>query len=411
MLLHRFTAALVVCCLVSGSAHTHIAVQPDSLKKSQASSASHAKWYDKISLRGYSQFRYNRLLETNSDLRCEQCDKGIGKGQSFGFRRGRLVFSGNPHDRIYLYLQFDYSADASSTSKHFMQVRDAYIDYSFDKKKMYRLRVGQSKVPYGFENLQSSQNRLPLDRSDPLNSAAPNERDMGVYFMYAPEKIRTRFKSLVDNGLKGSGDYGVLTFGAYNGQAANKPELNDQLHWVARLSSPFAIGKQVIEPGIQAYSGQFTLAKDQLTKGVKAKGDLTYTDRRVAGSLVLFPQPIGIQAEYNVGESPTFDTRLDSVTVQRLHGGYVTASFRAMVHGGYLLPYIRYQVYNGGKKLETDARRYEVHETEIGIEWQPFKNFELTLAYMISQRAYHDFTTKNYDERGNLLRVQMQVNY
>jgi hypothetical protein len=49
---------------------------------------------------------------------------------------------------------------------------------SFDAKKEYRVRIGQSKVPYGFENLQSSQNRLTLDRNDALNSAVVNERDL-----------------------------------------------------------------------------------------------------------------------------------------------------------------------------------------------------------------------------------------
>jgi hypothetical protein len=49
---------------------------------------------------------------------------------------------------------------------------------SFDAKKEYRVRIGQSKVPYGFENLQSSQNRLTLDRNDALNSAVANERDL-----------------------------------------------------------------------------------------------------------------------------------------------------------------------------------------------------------------------------------------
>ncbi|MDO8971531.1 MAG: hypothetical protein Q7U74_12630, partial [Saprospiraceae bacterium] len=52
-----------------------------------------AKWYDKLSLRGYAQFRYNRLLETNPALKCDQCDKGIGEGQTFQFRRARLIFS------------------------------------------------------------------------------------------------------------------------------------------------------------------------------------------------------------------------------------------------------------------------------------------------------------------------------
>jgi hypothetical protein len=45
-------------------------------------------------------------------------------------------------------------------TNNFLQIRDAYFDLSFDAKKEYRVRIGQSKVPYGFENLQSSQNRL-----------------------------------------------------------------------------------------------------------------------------------------------------------------------------------------------------------------------------------------------------------
>jgi hypothetical protein len=36
---------------------------------------SEKKWYDNISIRGYTQIRYNRLLESNEDLGCEQCDK------------------------------------------------------------------------------------------------------------------------------------------------------------------------------------------------------------------------------------------------------------------------------------------------------------------------------------------------
>jgi hypothetical protein len=45
---------------------------------------------------------------------------------------------------------------------------------SFDTKKI-SFKSRQSKVPFGFENLQSSQNRLTLDRNDALNSAANEE--------------------------------------------------------------------------------------------------------------------------------------------------------------------------------------------------------------------------------------------
>lgn len=399
----------LLCLCVHANSQTTSA---DSLaKKAPAAAvkpASSPKWYDKLSLRGYAQFRYNRLFETNPDLRCEQCDRSIGSGQTFSFRRARLIFSGDVHERVFAYIQFDYSADASSTSKHFLQVRDAYFDLALDKKKEYRLRIGQSKVPFGFENLQSSSNRLPFDRADALNSAAANERDFGVFFMYAPQKKREFYKNFTSEALKSSGDYGIFAFGLYNGQTANRPEQNDNLHAVARLSYPFKIGKQVIEPGIQAYSGKFTLLST--TKGVKTNEDLTYIDRRVAASVVLYQQPFGILAEYNIGESPSFDPQSDSIRVQKLNGGFITASYRTKLGKGFINPYARYQVYDGAKKHEVDARKYEMNELEIGVEWLPLKNMEFTVAYVISNRKYWDYAT-DYAEKGNFLRIQVQANY
>ena len=160
-------------------------------------------------------------------------------------------------------------------------------------------------------------------------------------------------------------------------------------------------------------SGLFTLAKDQLSLKVKAAKDLTYTDRRIAGSLVLYPQPFGILAEYNVGESPGFDAATDSIRVQKLNGGFVTASYRSKLGKGFIMPYARYQVYDGAKKHELDARRYDMNELELGVEWQPIKNLELTMAYVISDRKYWNYseTKTYYAEKGNFLRVQVQTNY
>jgi hypothetical protein len=179
---------------------------------------------------------------------------------------------------------------------------------------------------------------------------------------------------------------------------------------VARLSYPFKVGNQIIEPGIQAYTGRFTLSKDQVSNGAKAVENLTYTDRRVAATVVLYQQPFGILAEYNVGESPSFDVASDSIRVQKLNGGFVTASYRSKLGKGYVTPYARYQVYDGAKKQELDARRYDMNELEIGVEWLPIRNLEVTLAYVISNRKYSDFKS-DYDERGNFLRLQMQANY
>jgi hypothetical protein len=286
------------------------------------------------------------------------------------------------------------------------------MDLALDKKKEYRLRVGQSKVPYGFENMQSSQNRLALDRNDALNSAVSNERDMGVFFYYAPEKIRARFASLIADGLKGNGDYGVFAVGVYNGQTANKPELNNQPHAVARITYPFALKNgQIIEPGIQAYTGKYVLPTDLRSVGIKGSKDFSYLDQRVAGSIIVYPKPFGIQAEYNIGTGPEYNKLTKTVENKPLKGGYITASYLLKKNKQIAIPFVRYQYYEGGKKHELDARSYKVKETEVGVEWQPNKNFELVAMYTISQRRFEDLKLSENFQKGNLLRLQAQMNF
>lgn len=369
------------------------------------------KWYESISIRGYSQIRYNRLLETNPNLNCEQCDRSWGDNGGFFMRRMRVIFFGQIGPKVYFYVQPDFASSAASDRLHFGQIRDAYFDIGLDNDNEFRLRIGQSKVPYGFENMQSSQNRIPLDRNDALNSAVANERDIGVFFYWAPKEKRKLFSNLVSDGLKGSGDYGMFAFGLYNGQTANSPELNNKLHAVTRFSYPMLVGKQIVEMGIQAYKGQFVIPRSNLSAGVKYKPDLNYPDERVAASVILYPKPFGIQAEYNVGRGPAFNKQTDSIEVQSLNGGYITLSYLKKFAKQTLIPFIRYQQYNGGKKHERDARSYNVRELELGAEWQINKNFELVVNYTLSNRRYEDYILQNNLQKGNLLRIQAQVNF
>ncbi len=397
--------ALAVCPILSNASNIPFSTK-DSTKKEVKKN-----WYDTFTIRGYMQVRYNRLLETNAQLKCEQCDRSMGDGGGFFVRRMRIIFSGNVGERVYFYVQPDFASSASSTGLHFGQIRDMYVDVALDKKKEYRLRIGQSKVPYGFENMQSSQNRLPLDRNDALNSAVSNERDMGVFFMYAPAKIRTLYASLIADGLKGNGDYGIFAFGAYNGQTANKPELNNEPHVVARLTYPFQLKNgQIIEPGIQAYSGKYVLPTDLRSVGVKGTSDFSYLDQRVAASFVLYPKPFGIQAEYNIGTGPEFNKITKTVENKALKGGYITASYM-IKQKQIFIPFVRGHIYEGGKKHELDARSYRVKELEVGVEWQPNKNFELVTMYTISERRFEDLKVLENLQKGSLLRLQAQLNF
>jgi len=364
-------------------------------------------WYERVALRGYAQLRYNRLLETNKSLACAQCDRSIGNNGGIFLRRGRLILSGDVHPRVSIYIQPDYGSDAAGT-QHYLQLRDAYFDIFLDSAKTHRLRIGQSKVPFGFENLQSSQNRLPLDRNDALNSAVPNERDMGVLYYWASTVARQRFRMLVDSGLKGSGDYGVFGFGMLNGQTANRPEANNSLHAVARLTYPFRLANgQFVEAGISGYSGRFVL----VSRSTGASAAPEYDDRRLALSLLWYAQPFGIEGEYNWGTGPAFDPEARAVESRTLRGGFVQSMYRWRTHGQVVQPFVRIQSFDGGKKVENDARLHRVREFESGIEWLPFANFELTAQYTVSDRRVEDLGSIGNRQRGRFLRLQAQVNY
>lgn len=401
---------MVISCMCLSSIQAQV-LNPKTGSQKESPAKEPRKWYDVINIGGYMQVRYNRLLETNPKLKCDQCDKSIGENGGFIIRRGRIKISGNLTKNVYFYIQPDFGSSVGS-SGNVMQLRDAFFDIGFDKKNEYRLRIGQSKIPFGFENLQSSQNRLPLDRDDAINSAFSNERDMGGFFYWAPAAKRELLSSLVKDNFKGSGDYGVFGFGVFNGQTANKSDLNKGLHTVARFSYPFKYKSQVFEPGIQAYMGKYVLPTDLRTAGVKAANNFEFDEKRIATSLIVYPNPFGIQAEYNWGKGPQYNPAKDSIETKNLSGGYVTLTFKKELKNGMVLfPFTRLQRYKGGKKHEQDARSYDMKEIESGVEWQMHRNFELTVSYVISERRFEDGKQKNNLQKGNFLRLQGQINF
>jgi hypothetical protein len=377
-------------------------------------------WYDRISLRGYAQVRYNGLFSTNDKVSCDQCDKSWGTtsmdpdakaNNGLFIRRARLVFSGQVHKNVFFYFQPDFASSPSSGIQNFVQIRDLFFDVSFDEKREYRVRVGQSKIPYGFENMQSSSQRLTLDRADGINSSIANERDLGMFFYWAPSEIRERFEMLVKDGLKGSGDFGVFAFGVYNGQIANKIDGNRNLNVVARATYPFVIGNQIIEPGIQAYTGKWAFT-GEVSSGVVVNGDPQYIkDERIGATFVLYPKPFGIQTEYNIGTGPRYNPETNTIDVSDLNGGYVLLNYKLDIKKQHIYPFAKFQYYDGGKKYEKDARSYVVRDYQIGVEWQPLKALEFVAEYVIADRTFEDSALPINRQQGNLLRLQAQFNF
>ena len=214
---------------------------PAAQRQPEGRAAPASRWYDRIGLRGYTQFRLEKAGTPADGPPVEvPADRFANANETFGIRRGRFIFSGDVTDHVYLYAQSDFSASTGAPDFS-LQMRDLYADIALDADKAFRVRLGQSKVPFGWVNMQSSQNRAPLERPDAINSAAEGERDLGAYLMWASPEARRRFRDLVGQGLKGSGDYGVIAVGAYSGQGLNRSDQNGNVHWLARAAYPFRL--------------------------------------------------------------------------------------------------------------------------------------------------------------------------
>lgn len=406
------------------------------------------KWFNKLSIRGYTQMRYNLGLSGDRAVSTAGADKhpelrsvgdsSIKNGSNFSLRRVRLVFSGDINDYVSFYLQPDFAT--TNGDQNFAQLRDAYADLAFDKPHEYRIRAGQQKIPFGWENLQSSQNRLTLDRDDALNGAVPSERDLGLFAYWTPTDVQKLWKTLSKKGLKTSGDYGVLGVGVYNGQGINKAETNDDLHVAVHSTYPIDLGfmhsalnGQVLEMGVDGMSGRYTPTTAAYTPferrdaigrivatgntvsvaapTVRSDGQGMINEDRVAVHAVLFPQPFGLQAEWTWGHAGALNDITNVIERRPLQGGYVMAMYKfdnIFNTEGTVIPYVKWQTYEGAWKGATNSPYTSVDETEAGVEYQVMKALELTLAYAHMNRTN---VTDLGQAQGDVMRAQLQVNY
>jgi hypothetical protein len=350
-------------------------------------------------------------------------DPFVSDTMSYGIRRGRLTYSGDVTNHLYLYSQLDFFAgvgnSANNGSTYSLQARDMYADISLDPAREFRARLGLSKVPYGFVNLQSSQNRLALERADALNSAVEGERDMGAYLIWAPYVIRERFKNLVKMGLRGTGDYGVLNVGVYNGSGINNNDNNGAMHSIVHAAYPFEFDNgQFFEIGASFYTGNFkpgTAAMGTLAAPTVATSGVL--DQRYAFNAVLYPQPFGLEAEWTFGKGPQLSQDMRTITSQSLEGGYIQACYRHVFpNQSELIPFVRWQTFDGARKFATNAPKNRVSEVAAGIRYVPYPELEMTLMYSNGTRTN---TTDNpagggaryRDVNVSYIGLQAQINF
>jgi hypothetical protein len=291
--------------------------------------------------------------------------------------------------------------------------------------------------------------------------------------------VQDLYKEITDAGLKHTGNYGMIGIGAYMGQGANQNDLNDNWHNVARFTYPWKTASgQIFEAGIQGYSGNYvrstgnyfqqgvtdgnfnaSISSNQTTAGGTFPGDLLtdskfavtgataigsssrrgsitarpgvavddrngFKDERVAVSFRMYPQPWGLEGEWNWGTTPGLDMAENKVKNKSLHGGYIQGSYFAKdvtlfnTNIGTVIPFVKWQYFDGYNKAEVNAPRNKVNDWEIGAEWQIAPEVELVAEYHIMKRtnmttggAFNALEGSYRTFDGQALRLQLQYNF
>lgn len=379
-------------------------------------------WYEKLRLRGYTQMRFNQIVsgDANAPAGVSRLrtigDSEVRPDNNFSFRRIRMIIQGDVNEHLSLYFQPDFAAAVSNQSagerrEGAVSLRDMYADVFPTGDKAFRIRLGQSKVPYGWENMQSSSQRLALDRTDAINTAASGERDLGIVAYYTPHHVQKIWDRLAADGQKLFGNYGAFGFGAFNGQGLNRTEGNDGVMLVGLATWPFeldglGLDGQVFEIGGSVMHNR--IRPEVRTGGLSAA---SFKDDRVNLHAILYPQPIGVQAEWNWGKGPEFVPASGRIEERPLDGGYVQLMGKIDKSPiGPFYPFARWQYYRGGFKAAINSPRLETEELELGFEFQLDSALEITTTYGFAKRKEADERRFGQAE-GQILRIQAQWNY
>jgi hypothetical protein len=336
------------------------------------------KWYDTMKVSGYFQGRWTDYLD---DLqKSADANTKVEVGNEFQVRRARTKLEFLPTDDARVEIEADWGDEKPT-------VKSAFIENTLSPKGWWT-RLGQQKVPFGFELVQSSGTRLPFESSNLIRREFPGEYDMGLVALWTRPQDRKLFAAGRSSAWA-PGDYGAFSLGVFNGQgSSDKPwgdtqtgDLNDSKHLVARYARPFTWkGDAYAEVGASYFTGSYY--------SVKAQRD--YDDNLLGLHAYLAPDPLGLQAEYYTGETEGDD----------LQGWYAMGLWRTGPKG---TAYLRYDDYEGRRK-GNGTSPYDRHRTGMGYAYQVDSKVRLSAQYDLERL---DTTGEDNDQLG----MQLQVSF
>jgi hypothetical protein len=149
--------------------------------------------------------------------------------------RPRVIFIIDPHWEADL----DLNVTSRSVATASFAARDAYLQW---QNHGLQGRMGQSKVPFGYEvYLEGDPDRVEMERARILGVLFPDERDLGIFFRTAPAN-------------KGA-TWGAIA--VYNGNGINRLDNNTNKDVAATIKVPLDRHNTI---GLSAAAGDFTPA-------------------------------------------------------------------------------------------------------------------------------------------------------
>jgi hypothetical protein len=301
-----------------------------------------------VKISGYLQTRF----ESNR-ARTPQTD--------FYLRRAYLKLQADPSPFASAVLQWDGAGTNVSPL-------DAYIDLKAKKGGSF-LRIGQYKVPFGYEIPENPSDRLAPEASRALSVLFPGSRDRGVY---------------ASTSLKGHASF---LLGALNGNGTARDNNNDK-DYLAHAEIPLGSTGSI---GFSGYTGKATTAKTTTDANGKTSTVTTNTDREYYGAnLQTQIGRVQAHAEYALGRN----------LGAKINGGYVQLALTtpAKTTGG--TPFLKYDWFDPS---QSKAKDY-FNRWTFGYAYDLDKSTRVTLTY----EAAKDQATPTKDD---ITTLQFQVKY
>ncbi len=271
-------------------------------------------WFERLSLRGYTQLRVNEFLSGDDTAPAGRArlrsvhDGGISDRNNFTFRRVRVVLQGDIHERLFLYIQPDFAVNVSNqsgasraeTSRSCETLSPTCTSTTSAARSC---GSASRKSPTAGKTCNRRRTASPStgrtrstarSRASAISASRPTTR-RGMYSASGTASPRAGRSCSAITAPSASAS---ITARPSTGSSRNKDLMvAGMATWPFELDAlgPIFAG-QVVEVGASAYRNRF---QPEIRAG--GVSPVAFDDRRVGLHAILYPQPFGLQAEWNWG--------------------------------------------------------------------------------------------------------------